>query len=458
MSHDPNDFSILRRTVLAGIPAALAAAAARNAFGADEAAPRDGFAALADYCGVYRTAGGEAVGIDRFINDSGAGVLLFADYRTSVVRSLFAQPDGGFTMGPGFAEPAPVELTIQFERNGQGAIESAALTAADGTRTVAEKARGRDEDVSFQQEDATLSGTLLLPEGPGPHPAIVLLHGSGPLTRYSFGPYPRFFNSLGLAVLIYDKRGTGDSTGRRLDASTGTPETLWPAFYPDDIAADALAALRYLQSRPEIGAARIGFWGSSEGGMLTTQVAAQAQDVAFVINSSGFMGPLWRTILYQGEARLRAAGQPEADIERAVALNRLWMEVGWTGRGFEDFIAQRDAARDAGHGEWLFYNGGAFASAEQLRWTMEHIMNFDPVPGVRRVACPALGVFGAGDLLTDTVNTARLMREALVAGGNMDASTAIIPNAGHSLMETPSGTRMAPGVFDTLRDWLTARL
>jgi hypothetical protein len=48
----------------------------------------------------------------------------------------------------------------------------------------------------------------------------MLLLGSGPLTRYSFGPCPHFFTSLGFAVLIYDKRGTGASTGVRLDAST----------------------------------------------------------------------------------------------------------------------------------------------------------------------------------------------------------------------------------------------
>jgi hypothetical protein len=60
-------------------------------------------------------------------------------------------------------------------------------------------------------------------------------HGSGPLTRYSFGPYPHFFTSLGFAVLIHDKRGTGSSTGALLDASTGALTLLPAAYYPDDL-------------------------------------------------------------------------------------------------------------------------------------------------------------------------------------------------------------------------------
>src|SRR6185503_9539490 len=127
------------------------------------------------------------------------------------------------------------------------------------------------EEVVISSGDAKLAGTLLLPRAKGPHPAIILLHGSGPLTRYSFGPYPHFFTSLGFAVLIYDKRGAGVSTGLRMDASTGT--VMKAAFYPDDLANDALAALRFLQQREDIDPKRIGFWGSSEGGMLTMQVA-----------------------------------------------------------------------------------------------------------------------------------------------------------------------------------------
>src|SRR5690606_41214712 len=70
------------------------------------------------------------------------------------------------------------------------------------------------------------------------------------------------FSSLGLAVLIFDKRGTGESTGLRMDASTGT--VMKPAYYPDDLANDALSALHFLQQRKDIDPERIGLWGSRD--------------------------------------------------------------------------------------------------------------------------------------------------------------------------------------------------
>ena len=203
-------------------------------------------------------------------------------------------------MGPSFAVRSPVELVVQFGMDGQGAAQSLTVRPTGGAPTFAAKLPSRDEEVVFRHSDITLAGTLIAPATPGPHPAIVLLHGSGPLTRHSFGPWPRFFNSLGMAVLVFDRRGTGASTGVRLDASTGAPATLSPRYYPDDLVDDALAARRFLQGRPEVDRKPIGFWGSSEGGMLATQVAARSDEVAFAIDSSGFMGPLWETLLYGG--------------------------------------------------------------------------------------------------------------------------------------------------------------
>jgi pimeloyl-ACP methyl ester carboxylesterase len=419
--------------------------------------PRDqALAALRLYCGVYRFADGQAVGITRFLNDAGESVLLFADYRTNIVRPLSPDSGGFYAMGPSFDARTPIEMTIAFRRNAAGAMESLVLRTANGAETTAFKSLSREEDIVFQQDDATLAGTLIVPEGRGPHPAIVLLHGSGPLTRHSFGPYPAFFNSLGLAVLIFDKRGTGLSTGRRLDASTGAPETLWPAYYPDDLLADALGALRFLQERPEIDRTRIGFWGSSEGGMLATQAAARSRAVTFAINSSGFMGPLWQTILYQGVAMLRAAGASEADVQEALAFNRFWMEVAQTGKGYEAFLARRDAIRQGGKKGWMFYMNGNFTSLAQMRWTWSHILAFDSLPALGQVTCPVLGLFGQGDVLTDATEASNAMR--LRAGGNPDVTALVIPNASHSLMQTPARTGMAPGVFDTLRQWLPARL
>jgi pimeloyl-ACP methyl ester carboxylesterase len=169
--------------------------------------------------------------------------------------------------------------------------------------------------------------------------------------------------------LIFDKRGTGDSTGTRLDASTGaldSPPTDY--HYPDSLLEDALAAFRFLRSREGIDPKQVGLWGSSEGGMLTTQAAARDKGVAFAIDSSGFMGPLWQTLHYQTEALARERGIPDTQVDEAVAFSALWMRVARTGSDYQKFIEARDKARREGKGWMLNWRSGDFSSVEQMRW------------------------------------------------------------------------------------------
>ena len=411
---------------------------------------------LQPYIGVYRL-DDHPVGIDRFISDSGDSTLLFCDYETGLVRPLFRVSPTEFAMGPSFAVRSPVELTVQFQLDSQGAAQGLTVRPAGGAATFATRNPSRDEEVVFHNGDTKLAGTFIAPATPGPHPAIVLLHGSGPLTRHSFGPWPRFFNSLGMAVLVFDKRGTGASSGVRLDASTGAPATLSSRSYPNDLVDDALAALRFLQGRSDIDREQIGFWGSSEGGMLATQVAARSSDVAFAIDSSGFMGPLWETLLYQAGALAEGRGASASEVAETMAFTRLWMEVARTGKGYEEFVTRRQAIIASGRSSFLSYESANFTSLEQMRWVWNHILAFSPLPALRQVKVPVLGVWGEADPLTDAPKAARAMREALSKGGNRDVTVKIFPNAGHSLMET-SRKGMAPEVFAYLRQWIVARV
>ena len=410
------------------------------------------------YPGNYRVARDHAVGIVRFITDAGESVLLIADYQTGVVRRLFPISDTEFVMGAGFAVQSPVELQVRFVKDGPGKVTGISLRSAAGATSFARRVPVVEKAVEIANNDTKLAGILMTPPGKGPHPAIVLLHGSGPLTRYSFGPYPRFFASLGLAVLIYDKRGTGASTGTRLDASTGAQAPLPAAYYPDDLANDALAVFRFLQRRPEINPNAIGFWGSSEGGMLATQVAARNKDVAFAINSSGFMGPLWETILYQAGAIPRSQGLSAAQAEEAREFARLWMKVARTGEDYDLFVSQREDIRKANKNWLLSYYSNQYSSLAQMRWDWDHILSFSPLPALKSVTCPVLGVFGELDSSTDATDAASNMRRVLSDAGHRDFTVKIFPNAGHSLGEMPLKSRMAPGVFETLRSWLLDRV
>jgi pimeloyl-ACP methyl ester carboxylesterase len=405
------------------------------------------------YYGIYEVAPGHVIGIDRFASDAGNTWALFSDYQTGVVRRLFPVSRTELEMGPAFSVRQPVELKIEFESDAKGSVEGISLHPVDATPGSAKRIALSEEAVTIAGKNATLSGTLMLPAGKGRHPAIILLHGSGPLTRYSFGPYPHFFASLGLAVLVYDKRGTGASTGTRVDASTtGSKGRIVDEYYPEGLADDAIAAFRFLKARDDIDPKAIGFWGSSEGGMLATYVASRETDVAFAINSSGFMGPLWQTLNYQLKATLRGAGVPPAEVEEALALAELSLMVGTTGEGYRDFLEARQKAVMEKR-SWVSA-GRPPPSLAQLRWDWSHVYSFDPVPALGRVKCPVLALWGQLDRFTDAATSEANMRVALGESGNKDFTLKVFPDANHPLMEMPSESRMAPGVFETLSSWI----
>jgi uncharacterized protein len=416
------------------------------------AATDEGLQALAHYRGVYRASTEQAVGVDSFITDDGTPTLLMSDYESGLVRRMFQTATDRFVVGPSFGTASPVDFTVDFRRDADGDIAGISVRSASGNEYAASRVPIAEHAVRFESDTASLAGTLIVPSAGGARPAIALLHGSGPLTRHSFGPYPYFFTALGFAVLVYDKRGTGESTGTRVDASTG--RVMAPELYPTGILADAVAAFRYLGTRSEVDATRIGFWGSSEGGMLATQAAAQIPEAAFAINSSGFMGPLWQTTLYQAAAYPRRAAASEADISEYVAFTQKWLDVARTGDGWSEFVARRDEMRSK-NPRALFWSSNEFASVEEMRWYWDHVLSFNPLPALATIKAPVLGVFGEVDVSTESPVAAENLRRTLEAAGNLDVTVKIFSSANHSL-NVPSGAGMAPGVFETLRAWLRA--
>ena len=408
------------------------------------------------YRGDYRVSADHVIGIDSFVGDDGKHVLLFSDYKSGLVRRLFRVSDSEYEVGPGFALRSPVELNVHLVSDSHDAnISKLIVRAADGAETTAIRMPTSEKDIRFQSGDATLAGTLIMPESRGAVPGIVLLHGSGPLTRDSFGPYPRFFASLGFAVLVYDKRSTGSSTGEYLKKDE---------FYPEPFVQDAIAAVHFLQGQERIRRDSVGLWGSSEGGMLTTQVASQTRDIAFIINSSGFMMPLWREMLYNREAQLRADGFPASEVAEAVEYQKALFRTGQTGDGWDEL--KKMQARIQGRKWFSMFFETETPSLEMLRWRWKHVYSFDPLPAVGKVRCSVLGVFGVLDTSTPVPVAVANMRQMLTKAGNTDFTLKVFPNANHALTEAQTGSDdetarakgQAPDLFDTLRSWLSKRV
>jgi len=178
-------------------------------------------------------------------------------------------------------------------------------------------------------------------------------------------------------------------------------------------------------------------------------------DVAFAINSSGFMGELWQTTLYQAESYPRHYGSPERKIKDSVAFTKQWLNVARTGEGWGSFISRREEIRQANK-NLLSWSSGDFTSLQQIRWYWDHVLSFNALPALKNVTCPVLGVFGQLDISTEASMASENMQRALTEAGNKDVTVKIFPNAGHSL-SVSSGDRMAPDVFNTPRSWLVPR-
>ncbi|MCU0378892.1 MAG: alpha/beta hydrolase, partial [Bacteroidales bacterium] len=176
----------------------------------------------------------------------------------------------------------------------------------------------REEEVTFRNsiENFDLSGTLTLPEGTGPFPAVVLITGSGPQDRdeaiFAHKPFKVIADHLtrnGIAVLRYDDRGTGKSKGNMTKATSLT------------LADDAAAAVAYLLERREIDNSKIGLAGHSEGGLIAPIVASQSGHVAFIISLAGPGVKGYDIILKQNRDISVLSGLSEAEINENIRIS-----------------------------------------------------------------------------------------------------------------------------------------
>lgn len=213
-------------------------------------------AILREYVGVYQWARNSFLYLQIWSELTGTNQLVAFD-ETGELRALYPAELDRFFTGPAAALPAPVESKIDIQRDDSGKIAS--LTwSREGTpaRTARRVDIERREDVRFSNGNVQLAGTLISPTTQGPHPAVILVHASGAEDREHLLPFARFLIRHGIAVLGYDKRGVGASTGD------------WNQASFDDLAGDIVAAFEYLKSRNDIRRAEIGMLGWSQAGWV----------------------------------------------------------------------------------------------------------------------------------------------------------------------------------------------
>jgi alpha-beta hydrolase superfamily lysophospholipase len=313
----------------------------------------------------------------------------------------------------------------------------------------------RTEAVSFSSGEVTLRGSLYLPTSEGPHPAVVLLHGSGRQTRDEYAFYARQYAKRGIAALAYDKRGSGESTG---DVRTATYEVL---------AADAVSAIDMLRLREDILPQRVGLWGLSEGEWVAPLAAITAKPAFLVLVSPSAMTPGGQ-VQYETGANVLRAGFSQEDARRARELYARLAAFQRTGAGRD---ALNDDLRQASTLPW-------FAAARYLESSVPEYekvlaldwfpawrsrMDFDALPLLARIDCPVLAQAGGSDPKNDGAAALNRIRTALAAGGNDAFSGVLYSEAGHGIVEwrLPFGFPppwFADGYLDTQLDWVARQV
>lgn len=377
--------------------------------------------------------------------------LIYVDQNRGRVGALFALDDRTLVGGPSLGSAYPIELRIEVPSAPGEAVDRIRWSwRGAGAKIGVRRHPYRAETVAFANGGVQLAGTLLLPARPGPHPAVVMIHGSGASTRDALWPWADMYARAGIAVLIHDKRGTGASTGS------------WSRATFDDLADDAHAALRLLQARPEIDARRVGLHGMSQGGWIAPLVARRAPDVAFIIAESA---PAMTPVEHE---RLRVPYQLAADgfapelIAHAVSFMDQKFEVARTGEGWD--ALQSAMVRGAREG-WLSYVNPP-PTLENLRWNWDHVLSYDPAPALEALNCPVLVLYGG----LDTIVPARVHRDrmqaALERARTRDVTIKVFDKANHAFLQAVTGGRregaalkgFVDGYLGTHVAWLSERL
>jgi pimeloyl-ACP methyl ester carboxylesterase len=281
--------------------------------------------------------------------------------------------------------------------------------------------------VRFEAAGNVLAGTLTLPPGDGPHPGAVLVAGSGPQDRDGvnaglpgYAPLRWLAEDLtpaGFAILRFDERGVGGSTGDHAAVTTA------------DLAFDVSAALRFLAQHARVDGTRLGVIGHSEGAMIAARLAALTPEVAFVVAIGAPAVPATDLLAMQARRLAEARGFGAEDVERAVER-------------------RRDVIELARAGEWdalealLYQTGGTevelLMAQLQAPW-MASFLESDAGVDWRRVTVPVLALYGGLDVQVDADQNRGALVRALAEAGNDDVTVFVLPHANHLFQRAASG-------------------
>ena len=290
------------------------------------------------------------------------------------------------------------------------------------------------EEVTFvnEKEGNTLVGTLTIPKGEGPFPAMVLVSGSGQQDRDEelmnhrpFWVIADYCALHGLAVLRYDDRGIGGSTGEVENATSM------------DFSYDAEAAFDYLRNRKEINASKVGILGHSEGGVINFMVSARRPEVAFLISLAGPSVNGIEVLKEQQAAILRASGMSEEAIQFSGNANAQMFDIVEASNDrVEADTLIRQLLKGWGYNEELTEQTvGQMTSA----W-MYFFLKYDPAEAIVKTKCPALLLNGSKDLQVIASQNLPGYEKIIAEYGKTNLTLRELPDLNHLFQHCETGS------------------
>lgn len=366
------------------------------------------------------------------------------------------------------------EISGQFIQGGQ----SFSLVFERGVKTIEAPNRPQEpklpypyteEHLSYENPvvGITLSGTLTLPASKSPFPAVVLIAGSGPndrdeavLGHKPFLVLADYLTRNGIAVLRFDKRGCGKSTGNYNKATS------------QDFANDVLAGVEYLKSRKEINADQIGLIGHSEGGFIAPMVAIASKDIAFIVLMAG-TGVNGEELLYAQDALIkRSLGETEETIEQSrkfqeklFALLKTEPDLDIAARQFHEIAKNHMATFQGSPGKVTLDGLEAQANCINTEW-FRYFLVYEPSTALKQVQLPVLALNGELDLQVPPAQNLPVIAKALEEGENKDFTIVELPKLNHLFQTCQNGSieeyakieeTISPSALNLIAKWILER-
>lgn len=327
------------------------------------------------------------------------------------------------------------------------------------------------EEVTFENLNAnvTLSGTLTYPKDGADFPVVILISGSGPQNRDGelFGHKPfllisDYLTKNGIAVLRYDDRGFGESTGD------------FPSATSADFATDVESAIAYLKTRKEISKNNIGLVGHSEGGLIAPMVASKSKDVSFIVLLAGPGLPGYDIILRQTELIKRADGIDESTLQTELAFIKDILD-GITNRN--DSNEAEPTLKDSIQKQMTPQSGQLseeMNTVDMIKYLVTYttpwvhfFSNYDPSTSLANVRCPVLAINGEKDLQVPPKENLTAIENALIKGGNKNVTIKEFTSLNHLFQEAQTGSpaeyssieqTFSPAALEEIRKWIKKQL